>query len=84
LFFQFLDGYKLHVTVFAADDCSGRLRATDEADPFWVPVGAIPYQDMWQDDPYWLPLLLARKAFRGYFVFDEDRLLSHRVNEKAE
>ena len=33
LYFQFLDGYKLHVAVFAADDCHGELCETPEATP---------------------------------------------------
>jgi 8-oxo-dGTP diphosphatase len=80
LFFQFLDGYKLHVAVFAAADCVGELRETDEATPIWTKIDKIPYHDMWQDDAYWLPLLLKRKAFRGYFVFDGEKLLSHRLD----
>lgn len=79
LFFQFLDGYKLHVSVFTARDCEGELCETDEAAPFWSDLGGIPYLEMWQDDPYWLPLLLAGRKFRGYFVFDNERLLSHLV-----
>src|SRR2546430_631394 len=33
LYFQFLDGYKLHVAVFAAEGCEGELIETDEATP---------------------------------------------------
>ena len=78
--FQFVDGYKLLVAVFIASGCDGQLRETDEASPMWVPVAAIPYAGMWQDDPHWLPLLLARKRFRGYFCFEEEALLSHMVD----
>lgn len=81
LHFHFLDGYKLHVAVFKAADLAGTLVETDEATPFWVPVGAIPYDDMWQDDPHWLPLLLSGSYFRGYFVFDGEQLLSYRVEK---
>ena len=80
LFFQFLDGYKLHVAVFAANGCRGELCETDEATPLWCDVGKIPYGEMWEDDAHWLPLLLKRKKFRGYFVFDVERLLSHRID----
>jgi hypothetical protein len=79
LYFQFLDGYKLHVAVFVAEGCVGELRESDEAIPIWKNLGEIPYGDMWQDDPYWFPLLLQRKKFRGYFVFRNDQLLSHRM-----
>ncbi|MGA2604469.1 MAG: 8-oxo-dGTP diphosphatase [Verrucomicrobiia bacterium] len=80
LFFQFLDGYKLHVAVFAARGCEGELRETDEATPIWTDIDKIPYDDMWEDDAIWLPLLLRRKKFRGFFVFDGDKLLSHRFD----
>ena len=79
LYFQFVDGYKLHVAVFAATDCTGNLIETSEAKPFWVDLNKIPYQEMWHDDKYWLPLVLERKQFCGYFVFDGERMLSHLI-----
>jgi 8-oxo-dGTP diphosphatase len=79
LHFHFLDGYKLHVTVFRANDCTGKLIETEEAKPFWNDVNSIPYDNMWQDDPIWLPKLLAGVKFSGSFVFDGETLLSHRM-----
>jgi len=80
LFFQFLDCYKLQVYVFLASDCTGTLIETDEANPMWVKIEDIPYHEMWQDDPHWIPLVLQRKKFRGYFLFDVERMLSYRVD----
>ncbi len=82
LHFHFLDGYKLRVAVFAADNCEGELRETDEATPCWVQESEIPYHEMWQDDPHWLPLLLGRSCFRGYFTFDVEKLLSFRIDHE--
>lgn len=79
LFFHFLEGYRLQVTVFAASGCIGGPIETAEAKPQWTPVDSIPYEEMWPDDPHWLPLLLQRKRFRGFFLFDGERLLSYRV-----
>jgi 8-oxo-dGTP diphosphatase len=79
LFFQFIDGYKLHVVVFAASGCEGELIETDEATPIWTDIGKIPYEEMWQDDPYWLPLVIKREHFRGYFVFEVEKMLSYRM-----
>jgi 8-oxo-dGTP diphosphatase len=79
LHFHFLDGYRLHVTVFTARDCRGTAIETDEAVPLWTPLDQIPYREMWQDDPHWLPLLVAGRLFRGFFVFDREDLLSFRV-----
>ena len=80
LHFHFLDGYKLHVAVFIASGCEGILCETDEATPLWVRLDEIPFREMWEDDPHWLPLLLNRKRFRGYFVFDGEKLLSHKLS----
>jgi len=80
LFFQFVDGYKLHVTVFSASDCEGQLIETDEAKPFWTNIASIPYNQMWQDDPYWLPLVVTGRKFRGFFAFQGDRLLNYKVS----
>ena len=76
LYFQFIDGYKLHVAVFSASDCTGTLIETSEAKPIWVDLDKVPYNEMWQDDQYWLPLLLEHKHFCGYFVFDGEQMLS--------
>jgi 8-oxo-dGTP diphosphatase len=77
--FQFVDGYSLHCAVFVARDYQGELRETDEATPFWVAVGEVPYREMWEDDQHWLPQVLAGQQFNGWFVFDGDRMLEKRV-----
>ncbi|MEW5907149.1 MAG: 8-oxo-dGTP diphosphatase [Elusimicrobiota bacterium] len=82
LLFHFLDGYRLHVDVFRAAGCEGEPRETDEASPHWFPTDAVPYAEMWADDPHWLPLMLAGTGFFGRFVFDGKRLLSHRVESR--
>jgi 8-oxo-dGTP diphosphatase len=79
LYFEFLDGYRLHVAVFVASGLEGELIETPEAIPMWVELNKIPYHEMWQDDPHWLPLLLSHRKFRGYFIFDVEALLSHRI-----
>jgi uncharacterized protein YceH (UPF0502 family) len=81
LHFQFTDGLSLHCTVFRASGCEGEPAETDEAKPLWAPLDAIPYDRMWADDPHWVPLMLAGRPFRGYFVFEGDRMLDHRVEE---
>lgn len=79
LYFQFADGHSIHGYVFRADDCDGDPQETDEADPRWTPIDAIPYDRMWADDALWMPLLLAGRPFVGRFLFDGDRMLWHEV-----
>jgi 8-oxo-dGTP diphosphatase len=77
--FQFVDGLALHCVVFTAEGCLGEPVETDEAIPHWMTPSEIPYHDMWADDIHWLPGMLEGKNFKGYFHFDEERMLSHRI-----
>lgn len=84
LWFQFLDGAGLQVFVFRADDHDGGPpQETDEAVPLWVDVSRLPYDRMWEDDPHWIPYLLAGRRFRGRFVFHGDRMLAGWVEPEA-
>jgi hypothetical protein len=40
--------------------------------PRWFQTSEIPYDDMWSDDRYWLPQVLAGKKLRTTFTFDAD------------
>jgi 8-oxo-dGTP diphosphatase / 2-hydroxy-dATP diphosphatase len=74
------DPVPLRVHVFRVTSFSGEASETEEMKPQWFPVTRIPYDTMWADDRYWLPLLLEGKAFRGTFTFrDYDTLESHDV-----
>lgn len=79
LHFDFRDGYSLHCTVFLANGYRGELIETDEALPFWKARDQVPYDQMWQDDIHWFPFLLRGESFEGWFEFDGDRMLAHRV-----
>lgn len=79
LYFQFLDGYSLHGTVFTATDFTGTVCETREAAPRWTPLDEIPYARMWADDILWLPLALQGTGFRGFFTFDGDTMLDSLV-----
>lgn len=70
----------LEVHVFKCAEFDGEARETEEMRPQWYPFDEIPYPDMWSDDPYWLPHLIAGKAFDASFLFDEkDQVLSHNL-----
>lgn len=77
LSFQFVDGLRLHAVVFVASGHTGEPHSTREADPLWVRRDAIPYDEMWADDRYWVPHLLAGEGFHLRAVFDDDEMLSH-------
>jgi len=77
--FQFVDGYSIDVQVFVANSFEGLPKETEEAIPLWSDIADIPYDEMWADDRIWLPRVLAGERVDGRFIFDDDRLLDHRV-----
>jgi len=84
LHFQFVDGYSLHCSVFVSENFVGEPIETSEAVPLWTPLNAIPYEEMWADDVCWLPDVLAGWKVRGFFYFENEKLLSHQVAVDAQ
>lgn len=60
----------LEVHVFRVDAFDGDPTETEEMRPRWFRLEDIPYDEMWEDDRYWLPFFLEGKKFRTKFLFD--------------
>jgi 8-oxo-dGTP pyrophosphatase MutT (NUDIX family) len=60
------------VHVFLTSKWKGSPTESIEMTPAWFPVGEIPFDQMWQDDPHWLPRVLAGERLRARFTFQED------------
>lgn len=75
--FSFPDGKNLEVHVFRADDFLGEPSESEEMAPKWFHIDEIPFNEMWPDDKYWMPLFFSEKKFRGKFVFDENNNISN-------
>jgi 8-oxo-dGTP diphosphatase len=59
------------VQIFSTSNFRGSLEESGEGALRWFPISEIPYDEMWEDDRHWLPLLLKGKRFKGEFVYDE-------------
>ncbi len=70
--FPFMNAFNHFVHVFVATDWEGEPIETEEMLPHWFPVNAIPFERMWQDDAYWLPIVLLGKSVIAEFEFGED------------
>jgi 8-oxo-dGTP diphosphatase len=84
LHFQFLDGYSLFCTVFVASRFDGTPIETEEAAPLWFDISRLPFHEMWEDDKLWLPQALEGESFRGFFVFEGEKMLSQRLEWEAQ
>lgn len=74
---KFLDeetGFSLEGIVFLVSQFEGTPQGTKEADPFWCLRNSLPYEQMWEDDRYWLPHVLEGRRVSGEFVFANDQL----------
>jgi 8-oxo-dGTP pyrophosphatase MutT (NUDIX family) len=72
----------MHANVFIATDWEGVPTESEEMKPQWFPIDTLPYDAMWQDDPYWLPLVLKGKKIEASFVMDQnDVITEHTIQE---
>lgn len=66
----------LEVNIFKAVSFNGEPVEGEEMKPQWFYSDKIPFDQMWPDDKYWLPLFLDGKKFRGKFLFEgHDKIL---------
>lgn len=80
LFFHAHDQPRIHCSLFTARGYAGTPTETDEAIPLLCPLDAIPYDEMWPDNRYWLPLIVAGKRVRGYSIFERQQLVDHHLD----
>ncbi len=74
------DPWHMYVHAYIATDWDGVPTESEEMKPQWYNLDSIPYDDMWDDDRYWLPEVLNGKLITGNFVFDEhDSMTSHSI-----
>lgn len=69
------DPWHMDVHAFFCTEWEGEPIETEEMAPKWFNISDIPYDDMWQDDAMWLPLVLKGKFVESEISFDQDNEL---------
>jgi len=59
------------VFVFSSRSAKGRLKQSVEGRLSWFSRDQVPYDQMWDDDRVWLPLVFQGKSFVGNFYFSD-------------
>jgi 8-oxo-dGTP diphosphatase/2-hydroxy-dATP diphosphatase len=86
ILFKFLDTNEQdhQVHFYKATKFEGEPRETEEMKPVWFDQDNLPYDNMWIDDRYWMPLLLQDKKFMGEFHFVNKGIGFHKLDEVGE
>ena len=74
----------LEVHIFQILDYEGEAKEYEEMRPRWFNKTEIPFDKMWSDDKYWLPLFLEGKKFKGRFLFDAEKANEIKDSEISE
>ncbi len=74
---------KLLVHIFFVQAYKGEIIETDEMRPAWFNLSEIPYDQMWVDDKYWLPLVLDNKKVKANFLLSsptDNKIIKQVIN----
>jgi len=58
--------------VFVTGSYAGEAAESDEISPRWFPGGALPFDEMWDDAKYWMPLVLTGRRINATITFADD------------
>jgi len=58
--------------VFVTSDFAGEAAESDEVTPRWFLIDALPFDGMWDDARYWMPLVLAGERVCADITFADD------------
>ena len=70
--FPHREAWSQESSVFVCRRWRGEPSGSDELDPEWFALDAVPLGEMWDDARRWLPGVLAGGRVRRTFVFGED------------
>jgi len=70
--FPFKPNWNQVVHVFLAKAWLGNPEESGEMKPTWCIIDEIPFESMWDDASYWLPLVLKGKRIEASFVYKDD------------
>ncbi len=74
-------GQKVHV--YLVKKWEGSPTESEEMKPLWFNINEIPYPQMWEDNKYWIPIILNDKFVKAKFQFSLENTLRY-FNIKAD
>jgi len=81
-FFQNNPDWDQQVSVYITSEWEGEPIESEEMSPQWFDKKQLPFESMWPDDPFWLPLVLDGKNIIAKFIFnDAGQIVDKTINE---
>ncbi len=76
----------LKVYLYLIDKWEGTPKESEEMTPKWFDINSIPFENMWDDDKYWLKLVLSGKNVTSEFLIDEvnNKIIEHIIDVKRQ
>lgn len=66
--------------LYVATEYEGKLKESDELKPYWFDLDNIPYDKMFEDDLYWMPIVLEGNKIQAFFEYDKEwKMVRHEV-----
>lgn len=75
---------KVYSDIYTCDAWTGEPTESEEMAPKWFQINNLPLSDMWPDDAFWLPRVLAGEKLRCAFTFDNQGVITHHTIQPVE
>jgi 8-oxo-dGTP pyrophosphatase MutT (NUDIX family) len=76
---------RMYTHIYFCDEWEGEPTESEEMAPKWFDSDKLPFDEMWPDDRYWLPEVIAGHNIFGTFTFDKhNNMLTHDVKTVEE
>ena len=74
--------WSMQTQIYVTSEWEGEPTETESMKPEWFEMRNLPSSQMWEDNQYWVPLVLRGKNIEAIFVYNDDNktLKDKRVN----
>lgn len=83
-YFPYKKEWDQDVHVYLIKDWDEEPIESEEMLPKWFKINEIPFDQMWDDDKFWLPKILEGKKLKAKFVFKQGEKITEKNIEFAE
>ncbi len=83
--FPYKEEWNQNVHVFLARDWEGEPKESEEMAPKWFKESELPFDEMWEDDSYWVSRALKGEKLKAEFIFKEgEKIDKYNINKVKE